>query len=68
MPSNIKFINLSKTNFNLPLNNLPNELIAISLPEIYNQTLDYLPFGIKYIYINNFLNGNKAVNYNFING
>ena len=53
LPNNIKFINLSMCgNFNKPLVNLPASLIGLSLPRDYNQSLHYLPHGLKYIYFN----------------
>ena len=53
LPNNIKFINLAMCrNFNKPLVNLPASLIGLSLPLDYNQSLCYLPHGLKYIYFN----------------
>jgi hypothetical protein len=51
LPNNIKFINLAMCgNFKKPLENLPASLIGLSLPRGYNQPLNYLPHGLKYIY------------------
>jgi hypothetical protein len=51
LPSNIKFINISLCiDFNQLLNNLPINLLGLSLPGKYDKPLDYLPYGLKYLY------------------
>jgi len=59
LPDNIKYICLTRTQFNLPLNNLPSGLIGISLPDVYNCPLHNLPHGIKYIHVDNLIVNNQ---------
>ncbi len=56
LPRNLTYLIISGTSFNQPLYGLPETLEVIKLPCSYNNSLGYLPCGLKYLSVDNITN------------
>jgi len=54
LPLKLEVLNLRNTRFNQPLENLPDSLKKIYLPIRFNQSLDFLPYGVEVLRFQNY--------------